>query len=499
MNSTKRYEAYKSHLQKIADLRYAAAVLQWDQETYMPDKGAGFRAKQLATLSEMAHQLFTSKDFKDILTDLQGCEDLDEQQKKNIALSWYDYSQQEKLTGSFVRQLSEASSKSYQSWVTARRENNFALFSDDLTLLVSLKKQEADLLGYTAHPYDALLNQFERDCTVATLDPIFLALKQPLKALLDKITEKPQVSNDFLQQQFPKQDQWNFGIYLLETLGFDFTTGRQDLSEHPFTTNFSCQDVRITTRIDERDFSNMTWSCIHECGHALYEQGLPAAHYGLPLSEYTSLGIHESQSRLWENNVGRSLDCWNFFYPKLTQYFPTQFQAVSLQQFYKGINKVEPSCIRTEADELTYHFHVIIRYELEKKLIEGSLQVKDIPTYWNEQYRQLLGVNIMNDREGCLQDVHWSHGSFGYFPTYSLGSFYAAQLFDAAEKQVPELKTAIQNGHHQPLLNWLRTHIHAHGRSFTSAELCKRVTGEPLSIDYFLRYALDKYRKIYQF
>jgi carboxypeptidase Taq len=257
--------------------------------------------------------------------------------------------------------------------------------------------------------------------------------------------------------------------------------------------------VRVTTRIDENDFSKMTWSCIHECGHALYEQGLPEDQYGLPLGEYTSLSIHESQSRLWENNVGRSLEGWQHFFPLVQQFFPEQFKNISLSQFYKGINKVCPSLIRTEADELTYHFHVLIRYELEKKLIENSLAVKDIPAYWNEEYKNLLDIDVTSDKLGCLQDVHWSHGSFGYFPTYSLGSFYAAQFFGAAKKKVPNLTVAITKGDYKPLLSWLRTCIYAHGRRFTSQQLCETITGEPLNIQYFLQYALDKYKLIYEF
>jgi carboxypeptidase Taq len=499
MNSTNLYPLYKAHLQRIADVKYSLAVLQWDQETYMPAQGAEFRAQQMATLSEIAHELFTRESFKNILQDLNACNDLDDLQKKNVALSWYDYTQQQKLSGDFVRELSMAVSKSYQTWIEARKENTFSLFAGDLSQLVELKKQEAELLGYVQHPYNALLNQFERGCTVVLLDKLFAELQLPLKELLSKIKMRPQVIDKFLHQHFAKQSQWDFGMSLMKQLGFDFNAGRQDISEHPFTTNFSSRDVRVTTRIDENDFTNMTWSCIHECGHALYEQGLPENQYGLPLGEYTSLSIHESQSRLWENNVGRSLEAWQCFYPLAQQYFPEQLSNISLNQFYKGINKVQASLIRTEADELTYHFHVLIRYELEKKLIEGSLQVKDIPAYWSEQYKNLLDISVTNDRQGCLQDVHWSHGSFGYFPTYSLGSFYAAQLFDTAGKKVPRLGDEITKGQFKPLLGWLRTNIHAHGRRFTSQELCERITGEPLDIKYFLKYALDKYQVIYEF
>ncbi|MFT3936502.1 MAG: carboxypeptidase M32 [Chitinophagaceae bacterium] len=499
MEVKKLYKDYEQHLQKIADLRYALAVLQWDQETYMPPKGAGFRAQQVATLSEMSHELFTRPSFKKLLQDLAGSNGLNEAEQKNVALSWYDFSQQEKLSGEFVRKLSEATSKGFQAWVSAKKAADFSLFEKELTELIELKKQEADLLGYENHPYNALLNQYERGASVAMLDDVFSRLQSPLKTLLDRIGARPQVQDDFLNRHYPKDQQWQFGMSLMKQLGFDFSAGRQDIAEHPFTTNFSSQDVRLTTRIDENDFSNMTWSCIHECGHGLYEQGLPAAAYGLPLGEFTSLGIHESQSRLWENNVGRSLDCWQYFYPQAQKDFPDALKDVSLQQFYKGINKVQASFIRTEADELTYHFHVQVRYNLEKKLLEGQLKAKEIPAYWNEQYQRLLAVSVPNDRVGCLQDVHWSHGSFGYFPTYSLGSFYAAQFFAAAKKNVPGLEDAIRNGQFSSLLDWLRASIHIHGRKYMSQELCERVTGEPLNIDYFISYATEKYKNIYGF
>ena len=499
MDCKKLYQDYTQHLQKIADVRYAIAVLQWDQETYMPQKGAGFRAQQVATLSQISHELFTRESFKNLLQDLLNCGGLDETEQKNVSLSWYDYTQQHKLPGDFVRQLSEATSRSFQAWVNAKTNNNFFLFEKDLGRLLELKKQEAGFLGYEGHPYNALLNQFERGCSVSLLDKVFSSLQAPLKELLNKIMACPQVNDGFLNRHFPKDRQWQFGMDLMKQLGFDFSAGRQDIAEHPFTTNFSSQDVRLTTRIDENDFNNMTWSCIHECGHGLYEQGLPASAYGLPLGEYTSLGIHESQSRLWENNVGRSLDCWDFFYPQAQQCFPDALNDIPVEQFYKGINKVQPSLIRTEADELTYHFHVQIRYELEKKLLEGGLQVKDIPAYWNEQYNKLLGVTVPGDKQGCLQDVHWSHGSFGYFPTYSLGSFYAAQFFAAAQKNIPNLTGAIRNGNYKPLLDWLRISVHAHGRRFTSEELCERISGEPLNIDYFIAYTTAKYKNIYGF
>lgn len=495
----KLYGQYKEHLQKIADIKYATAVLQWDQETYMPVKSIRYRAQQIATLSETAHKLFTAKKTGQLLETLAGRDDLSENERKNIELSLYDYNKLRKLPSSFIRALSEAVSKSYQYWLEAKKGNSFKTFEDSLDKLIHLKKREASQLGYEGHPYNALLNEYERDCTVAFLDEAFNRLRLPLTALLNKIGRQPQVDDAFLQKHYAGQQQWKFGMDMIRQLGFDFEAGRQDISEHPFTINFSSTDVRVTTRINENDFSGMCWSCIHEAGHALYEQGLPENEYGLPLGEYASLGIHESQSRLWENNVGRSMDFWQHNFPLLQSYFPEQLQHIDTVHFYNAINKVQPSLIRTEADELTYHFHVMIRYELEKQLIDGSVETKDIPSYWNELYEKYLNIKVPDDRSGCLQDVHWSHGSFGYFPTYSLGSLYAAQFFSAALKQVLSLEEDIRIGNTQPLLQWLRNTVHRQGRKYTSAQLCETITGEPLDSGYFLQYAAKKYRNIYNF
>ncbi|MFN6039638.1 MAG: carboxypeptidase M32, partial [Bacteroidota bacterium] len=277
----------------------------------------------------------------------------------------------------------------------------------------------------------------------------------------------------------------------------DFDCGRQDISTHPFTINFSSKDVRVTTRIDEKNLSEMIWSCIHEGGHALYEQGLPEDEYGMPLSEAVSLGIHESQSRLWENNVGRSFSYWKNNFKVLKNYFPEQLNSITSEHFYKACNKVEPSFIRTNADELTYHFHVIIRYEIEKKLISREIKTKDLPAIWNEMYKNYLGLDVKNDKEGVLQDVHWSHGSFGYFPTYSIGSFYAAQFFHKAHEAIPGLEMQIESSNFKELLNWLHHSIHKHGKFYSAQDLCMNITGETLNVDYFMKYVSDKYEKIY--
>ncbi|HLX65358.1 MAG TPA: carboxypeptidase M32 [Puia sp.] len=486
-------------MQKIADIRYSAAVLEWDQETYLPPKGAAGRSRQLASLSEIAHERLIAPALGDLLHELNERGDLGDDQRRNIELSLEDYNKQIRFSPAFIRRLSETTSRSFHSWLRARNANSFSLFKADLQELVTLKREEAELAGYNQHPYDALLDNFEKGCTTALLDQVFGSVRTPLKDLLDRIAARPQVDDSFLHRDYPRNLQWDFGLDIIRQLGFDFEAGRQDLSEHPFTTSFNARDVRITTRIDEHNFNHMTWSSIHETGHALYEQGLPDEYYGLPLGEFASLGIHESQSRLWENNVGRSLDWWQNIYPGLQTTFPDRLQTVPLERFYQGINRVAPSLIRTEADEVSYHFHVMIRYELEKRLIDGSLDVSEVPSWWNEHYAAWLGVTVPDDKRGCLQDVHWSHGSFGYFPTYSLGSFYAAQLFTAALGQAPGLQESILNGDTAPLLAWLRERIHRHGRRFTSAELCTQATGDQLEIRYFLDYLLDKYVNIYKF
>jgi carboxypeptidase Taq len=495
-NAMETYEVYKNKMELIADVKYASAVLQWDQETYLPPNGAKFRGKQLSTLSEISHRMFSDEELGKVLGELKS-QELPLIQKRNIERTHEDYIKNKKYSSAFVRQLSEQINRTFHSWIEARRKNSFAVYEKTLDELIQLKRQEAEILGYENHPYNALLDEYEKGCTVELLDGTFRNMLPTLLELLQRIAASKQVDDSFLRQQYPKQQQWEWGMGLIKDLQFDFTSGRQDISEHPFSTSFNSRDVRITTRIDENDFGNMTWSCIHETGHALYEQGLAEEQYGLPLGEACSYSIHESQSRLWENNVGRSLAFWKYQYPRLQQRFPQQLSRISSDDFYKGINKVQPSFIRTEADEITYHFHVYIRYELEKNLIDKTLQAADIPAFWNENYNKLLGVNVPDDKRGCLQDVHWSHGSFGYFPTYSLGSFYAAQFFTTASEQVKGLEDSISRGEYLPLLEWLRSKIHRHGRFFTSEELCMEVTGRTLDVTYFVNYLLHKYVSIY--
>jgi len=496
-DSQKLYDTYKSIQQKGQDLNSAAALLEWDQEVYMPPKSADFRARQLSTLASMSHELLTGNELEDAITQLAKANDLSDEQQANIRLSKEDLDKNKKLPAEFVEALSRQTSECFNAWIAARKKNDYSIFAPSLAKMIALKQQQAKLYGDYAHPYDALLDDYEKGATVAMLDELFAKIKEQLPPLLAKIKQAAQVSNDCFHQHFAKQQQWDFSLDVLTKMGYDMEAGRQDYAEHPFTTSFSATDVRITTRVDEDNYASMLWSTIHEGGHALYEQGLPEEQYGLPLGSAASLGIHESQSRFWENCVGRSKDFWQHFYPILQRRFPEQLSNVSRDTFYKAMNRVEPSLIRTEADEVTYHFHVMIRYEIEKGLLENKIDVKDLPQVWNDLYEKYLGVRPADDKTGILQDVHWSHGSFGYFPTYSLGSFYAAQFYHQVQKEISDIGVQITKGDFRQLLQWLREHIHIHGRRYTSEELCERITGQRLDTNHFLQYINNKYSGIY--
>lgn len=492
-----KYEQYKNITQRAADFNNAAAVLGWDQEVYMPEKGFAFRGRQLATLASQGHELVTSDTYGKLLQELSDDGSLSDERQQNVRTGLEDFEKNKKLSTAFVEQMTVQSTASFSAWIEARNKNDYSVYAPELEKMIVLKKQQAELYGYEQHPYNALLDDYDKGATVAMLDSVFRNVREQLQPVLNTITNAPQVSNDFFFQQFDRQKQFDFSMEVLRKIGYDFSAGRQDFSVHPFTTSFSPADVRITTRVNEQDYGSLLWSSIHEGGHALYEQGLPEEQYGLPLGAAASLSIHESQSRLWENCVGRSLDFWKYFYPKLQTCFPEQLQHVSTEDFYKGMNKVQPSLIRTEADELTYHFHVMIRYEIEKALFGNEIKAKDLVAVWNEYYRKYLGISSDDDKKGVLQDVHWSHGSFGYFPTYSLGSFYAAQFFAAAGKQLDGLNEQISSGNFDSLLHWLRTNIHQYGRRYRSEELCKNITGKPLDFSAFRDYAKAKYSGIY--
>ena len=502
MSSTNKtnqaYDQYVATMRKRADVEYAIGVLSWDKEVNLPDKGATFRSQQVATLSGIAHEIFTAPTFGNLLNNLKEQNgQLDAQQQKNVLLTHKEYQRATKLSKEFVIRKSQAISKAYHAWLKAREANDFKVYQKELTDIVAICREEAELIGYKDHPYDALLDVYEPDARTSDLVVLFKDVRAQLVDFVKELKQQPQIENGFLFKKYGKKKQWAYGLKALENMGYDFKAGRQDISAHPFTINFSPEDVRVTTRIDEKDFTNMLWSCIHEGGHALYEQGLPTTQYGLPLGSAISLGIHESQSRLWENNVGRSLEYWQAHYGDLQKIFVRNLSKVPLQNFYKGINKIAPNLIRTEADELHYHFHVLIRFEIEKALMEGALEVAELNEVWNAKYKEYMDIEVPDDKRGVLQDIHWSHGSIGYFPTYSLGSFYAAQFFQQAVKDIPNLLADIATGNTQPLFDWLRTNVHQHGQFYNAKELCTKITGEPLNFKYFMEYAKSKFGTIY--
>ncbi len=495
------YQAYVAKMHKIADVNHTLALMGWDQEVYLPEKAAGQRAQQIATMAGIAHDLSVSNELSDLVHRLSEDDDLSFDEKRNIAETKKQIERKQKVPTEFVMQLTGAVSRAYQAWMKARSakdgDGDFTIFAPALERLVALKREETEYIGYTEHPYDALIDEFEPGEKTADVTTLFADVRRQLVDFVKEIHHKEQVEDQWMFSHYDKAKQWQFGLEILEKMGYDFKAGRQDESAHPFTTSFGMNDVRVTTRINEHDLHEMIWGCIHEGGHALYEQGLLSKNYGLPAGMYVSLGIHESQSRLWENNVGRSLPYWKANYPRLQEFFPEQLGNVSLLPFYKSMNKVSPSLIRTNADELTYHTHILVRFEIEKALIEGSVAVKDLSELWNAKYKEYLEIDVPNDRKGVLQDIHWSHGSFGYFPTYSLGSFYAAQFFHQAAKDVPDLTQHIEAGNTQPLLQWLRTNIHQYGQLYSAEELCVRITGEKLNFRYFMDYAREKYSFIY--
>jgi len=383
-------------------------------------------------------------------------------------------------------------------WAKARAESNFAMFAPHLKELLELKREVARLIGYEEEPYDALLDEYEPGAKSSDVARTFAALRGPLSAFVRQLSEsKKKPDGSILHRHFPKAAQEQFGRRLAEAIGFDFKSGRIDVSTHPFCSGTSPGDVRLTTRYQEDFFSPAIFGVLHEAGHGLYEQGLNGAHLFTPLGTAASLGIHESQSRMWENMVGRSRPFWEHFYPDCQRAFPEALTGVSLDAWVGAINNVSPSLIRVEADEVTYNLHIILRFELERAMIAGKLEVVDIPEAWNAQMKELLGITPPDDREGCLQDIHWSMAGFGYFPTYALGNLYAAQFFAAAHKAIPDLTERIRRGEFRTLLEWLRENIHRHGQRYRADELVQRVSGAPLSIEPLMAYLRGKFGPIY--
>jgi carboxypeptidase Taq len=495
-----KLQALREHLNTVHDLNMATAVLSWDQQTAMPVGGAAARAQQMSTLGRLSHELFTS-DKTARLLDEAAAEaaqaDYGSDEASLIRVTRQDYADATKLPTAFVAEEIKETALADQIWADARAQNDFAHFLPALTKVMELARRKADYLGYSDHPYDALLGMYERGMTTQRVRAIFDAHRPALVELISAITAAPQVDDSVLRRHYPLAQQREFGQMVVSALGFAFERGMQAVSVHPFCTHFSRDDVRITTRYDEHSFNEAFFGFLHEAGHGMYEQGIGANLEGSPLGGGTSLGVHESQSRLWENIVGRSRGFWSWALPKLREVFPAQLEGVTLETIYKAVNKVERSFIRVEADEATYNLHIILRFEIEQDLLTGKLKPADLPAAWNSRFTEFCGITPPNDTLGVLQDVHWSAGLIGYFPTYALGNMLSVQYYNRAVQDQPNIPADIAQGNFAPLLQWLNTHIHQHGRKFTADELTQRITGEGIQSRDYMTYLTTKYSEVY--
>lgn len=490
----------KTILNEVADLNAAGALLGWDQQTYMPSGAAEGRGNQLATLGQIAHIKFTSDEVGRLLDELEpqaGQLDPDSDDARLIKVTRREYDKNTKVPTEWVAEFARVTTMAQQVWQEARAENDFAKFQGYLEKIIELRRQYAEIFAPFDHIYDALLDDFEPGLKTAEVKEIFGKLRPQQVELIKAIADRPQVDDSFLHLHYDEQKQWDFGVEVITKFGYDWKRGRQDRSVHPFTTNFGIDDVRITTRFLPDFINSALFGTMHETGHALYEQGVDHALARTPLAGGASLGLHESQSRMWENMVGRSYPFWQHFYPRLQEYFPAQLGNVSLDRFYKGINKVEPSLIRVEADEATYNLHIMLRLELEIALVEGSLQVKDLPQAWNARMQEYLGITPPNDREGVLQDIHWSGGMVGYFSTYALGNLISAQLWECINQDIPNLEEQIRSGEFSSLLGWLRTKVHRHGSKYEPQDLVQRVAGSKIDPAPYVRYLNGKFSQVY--
>ena len=477
------------------------SALGWDERTYMPPAAGAYRAEQMTFISGLVHRQRTNPRIGELLSELIASPlraDPHSDAGATIRQLKREYDKRVKLPQSLVEELTRASVLGQQAWVTARHDNDFASFAPHLTTLYGLKRQQAECLGYEQHPYDALLDDYEPAAKTAEVAQVLAALRDELAPLVQAIIDSGRKAPvEILSRNYPRDAQEAFGKAAAAAIGFDFQRGRLDVTHHPFCTSIGPHDCRITTRYDERFFPGAFFGILHEAGHGIYDQGLRPEQFGLPPGSYLSLGIHESQSRMWENLVGRSRAFWKHFFPQLKASFPEAASGVSPNDFFWAINRVEPSLIRVEADEATYNLHIIIRFELEQALLTGDLPVADLPAAWHEKYRQYLGITPPNDKDGCLQDVHWSAALIGYFPTYSLGNLYAAQFFEQADRDLGGLDEQFARGEFLPLKNWLTKNIHTRGQCYSATELVQLVTGEPLSHDPLMRHLRSKLEPLY--
>jgi carboxypeptidase Taq len=499
---TERYDRLLGALREVALVNSVYFVVEWDEQVMMPPGGADHRAEQKAWLARTAHSRQTSAEFGDALQEAeleQAVAPEGSEPRAVLRQARRAYDRAVKLPGSLVEELTRTTAHAHHAWVEARKNNDPAKFAPWLTKIVALKQQQAACLAKPGQaPYDVLVDEFEPGETTAHLNEIFGALRAPLVELVGRVMASGRkVPSELLARDFDVAAQEALGREAAKALGYDFERGRLDVSVHPFSISLGPGDSRITTRYHANRFSDAFFGVLHETGHALYEQGLPGDRYGTPLGEAVSLGVHESQSRFWENLVGRSRSFWRFFYPKAQRAFPSALGDVSEDDFVAAVNGIRPSEIRVEADEATYNLHILLRFELEQALMSGALKADDVPAAWSDALHGLLGVRPASDDRGCLQDVHWSGGSLGYFPTYTLGNLFSAQLFEAAGRDLGDLDAAFARGEFAPLREWLREKVHRHGQRYLPRELITRATGAPPSVEPLLAHLRRKAHEYY--
>ena len=490
---TSEMERLKEKSKKITGLKQASGLLHWDQEVMMPEKGIKARSQQLSVLSGIKHEMIVSEELHKLLESIDP-EDLDELDKATYREVNREHERARKVDQELIEEISAQSSMTVDKWKEAREKDDFSVVEEDLQELIRLKRKYVEQINPDEEPYKVLFNDYEPYIRFETMEEIMETLRSELKDILEKIRESSANPDNVFEKEIEEKRQMEINREVLDSLGFDWSKGRIDISEHPFTSGNQF-DARITTRVDEKDVSKTLMPTVHEFGHALYEQNLPESKYGLPVGESRDLSIHESQSRLWENHISRSESFWKYIQENIAE-----FEESNTKELYRSINRVrEDNLIRVEADELSYHLHIYLRFKIERQLVNGDIEVSDLPERWNEKMENLLGVRPENDKTGVLQDIHWYQGSIGYFTTYSLGSVISAQLYEAIEKDVKDLDEKIESGEFKEVREWLKENIHQHGKLYRTEELVEKATGEKPEADSFLSYIRDKYSKIYNF
>lgn len=497
---SEKLDRLKERMGEVSDLNRAASVLSWDQQVNMPPGGNEARGQQLATLSKIAQEKFITDEMGQLIEDVKqefADADPDSDDAALIRVTARNYDKARRVPPEFVREQAIVSSKAFEAWVEARSKSDFSIFRPHLEKVVELVQKYVSFFPPADHPYDTLLDDYEPGMKTAEVQEIFNGLRPKQVRLIRAIAASKQVRDDFLHKKYNEKKLIDFGVGVITKYGYDWSRGRQDKAPHPFQTTFAVDDVRITTRFENDNPLSTLFSTMHESGHAMYEQGSDPSYERTFLAGGTSLAVHESQSRMWENLVGRSMPFWEHFYPQLKKTFPSQLQGVSLKAFYKGINKVQPSLIRVSADEATYNLHIMLRLEIEIGLVEGSIAVKDLPEIWNQKMQDYLGIVPPNDARGVLQDIHWSYGAIGYFSTYALGNLVSAQLWEKIRKDIRDLDDQICKGDFSGLLAWLRKNIHQHGSKYEPQTLMQKVTGSKITPAPYVRYLTKKYNEIY--